>query len=209
VTAAELVEQAITEFGFDATAEQGLAWLNARHRKMVAKALWLRKAQDLGVTTAGQAVYATGANVVELHELTVDGQDYRRTRRLDMIAGRNSSLALEGYGGVFIVSGDDAGATEFELYPVPSTAGDAIQAFASVLPDELEAGDTPVVPPDFYDALVEGVIATGLSRDTEQLGAADRFEGRFDMETERLRRLARTRWKGTGPRQIRVVGINA
>lgn len=209
-TAAELIEEAIEEFGFDLTEARGLKMLNARYSKMVAEARWLRVTIDLGVTVADQASYAVDPDVVELYELTIGGLGYTKGRRQDMIAGRQNRLSLRGTGGLFIPDADASGTDRFTIYPVPgSPAGDAIQAFAAVQPPELGLNDRPLVPVDFLDGLVEGMIATGLARDSEQLNAADRFEARFNAEVERLRLLAKRRLRGSGPRQIRVVGINA
>lgn len=209
-TAQELVAEAVDEFGFDLTQARGLQILNARYSKMVAEARWLRVTIDMGVTVADQESYAADPDVVELYELQIGGLGYTKARRQDMIASRLGRLSLRGSGGVFIPDADGTGADRFTVYPVPgSPAGDAITAFAAVLPPALALGDVPVVPADFLDGLVEGVIATGLARDAEQLAAADRFEARFNAEVERLRVLGKRRLRGNGPRQIRVLGINA
>lgn len=208
-TAGDLVGQARNEVGFDASEAQVLVWLNDRHGRMISESLWLRKSLEVDTTTADQAFYVTPTSIVELLELTVNGLGYTKARRQDMIAGRLGRLSLSGTGGVFIPDADMTGAAGVTLYPTPGEDGLSIVAFAAVRPDDLELADSPLVPPEFFSALVDGVVATGMARDAGQIAAADRFEARFDAAVEKLRRLGKRQLRGGGPRQIRVAGVNA
>lgn len=65
------------------------------------------------------------------------------------------------------------------------------------------------VPSEFYDALIEGAIATGLTRVESRPDLAAPFETKFaDACTELLTEVNK-RYRGSGPAQIRLAGINA
>lgn len=206
LTVQQLVDQVVDEAGFDITDVQALRWVNARHRKMCARARSLRATIQVATATAGTSVYSVDPDIVELYELTVGGSPYQMIAHEDITAA-NASLEWIG-SNVFAASSDANGIASFTLYPAPTVSGDAIQMVASIVPADLALTDYPQIPTDFQDALVEGAIATGLARVDEQIAAADRFEARFDQACEELRRRTNSRLNGSSV-TLRVVGINA
>lgn len=200
-----LVSQIKTEAGFDITDDQALRWLNARHRKMLARSHYLKARVSLGTTVAGQAYYPFDSDIVEIYDLDVGGVSYTRIGRDDADSAARGRLRITR---AFYPDHDATGATRITLYPAPSTGGVAIEAYAAIQPPDLTLTDYPKVPVDFQDALVEGAIATGMARDIEQVAVADRFEARFDAACQELRRRAAGRVRGDVV-QMRIVGINA
>jgi hypothetical protein len=77
-------------------------------------------------------------------------------------------------------------------------------------PRDLRLDQSPVIPPNYVDALVAGAIATGLSRSAGDFrpDLAQRFEDQFIAATEELRLETLRRLRTRNP-QIRVVGLNA
>lgn len=207
LTVQQLVDQVVDETGFDVTDTQALRWINARHRKMCARARSFRAIVQVGTATADQASYSVDADLVEMYELTVDGTPYERVALEDVTAGTAGLVTISSHG-VFAATSDANGVSAVRLYPAPSESGAAIQLFGSMVPPDLALTDYPQVPVDFQDALVEGAIATGMARDAGQIGVADRFEARFDRACEELRRRTNSRLRGSSV-TLRIVGINA
>lgn len=204
-TVATLVSQVKDEAGFDATDAVVLRWLNARHRRMVARSRCLKATVSVGVTVADQASYPIDTGIIEVYEVQVGGTAYQRVGRDDAALATSGRLYMSN---TFYANSDNSGVSELTIYPAPGTGGDAISMYAAILPPDLDLADYPMVPIDFQDALVEGAIATGMARDIEQVAVADRFEARFDQACEELRRRVNSRIGGGGL-QVRVVGINA
>lgn len=200
---ATLLTQIRDEAGFDVTETQALRWLNARHRKMIARSRCLRATLSVGTTVADTGSYPLNTDVVAVYQVQVGGTAYSRIGRDDAAASGRLLISNS-----FYANADGSGTIELTLYPAPTEAGAAITAFAAILPPDLDADDYPLVPIDFQDALVEGAIATGMARDIEQVGIADRFEDRFDRACEELRRRTNSQVAG-GSVQMRVVGVNA
>lgn len=204
-TVGVLLSQITNEAGFDVTETQALRWLNARHRKMVARSRCLQATLNLGLTVAGTASYAMDPDAIEVYEVQVGGTSFQRIGREDAANAAAGRLWITG---AFYANADSAGVSELTLYGTPTESGDEITAYAAVMPPDLTSDDYPLIPIDFNDALVEGAIATGMARDIEQVAVADRFEARFDAACQELRRRVNARLGGTAV-QLRVIGINA
>jgi hypothetical protein len=194
----------------DVSTTEALTQLNRRHRTMVARAKCLRKRIAVASTTANVAEYPL--DVIELYALEVAGVPYGKARRPDIYGYSQGTLLWSGPdgSGLIVADADAAGVTGITLIPTPTQTGLAITAFAAVKPDDLAAGgpaSTIKVDNDFYNALVEGACATFLRR----IGEGDPGTGEqiFDGACEEMRRRAARRFRGAGPAQIRVQGINA
>lgn len=204
-TMGELVDELLEIAGLDVEPERALAWLNDRHAEMVAKARALKQRLALGVTDGGASIVAP--NVVELYELKIGGSSYKRVRRQDMEKARAQQLRISWPGLIFSSEANVGGNATFEIYPGPA-ADQEIEVFAAMRPPNLGRGDRTMVPRERERALIEGAFATGLAFDTEQLGAADRFEGRFDLACAELYREVKRQFRGSGPSQILLHGVN-
>lgn len=203
-----LIDQVVDEYGFDITAPQALREIDVRHKTMVARALANRRTITVGTTVAGQQTYPVTA--LEVYEVYVDGVPYGKAPRRSVAAERAGTLRWKpSWQGLFVATADSAGVAELGLIPVPTTAGLAITAFVAALADPLTQGGNIVVDDDMANALVEGAAATFFARDAEQIPSADRNEVRFDLACEGYRRRVASRFRGPGPAQIRVQGINA
>lgn len=207
----QLVTDVREEGQFDATEAQVLNWLTRRHRKMVVRSRCFRKTVSLGSTGAGQRGYALPAEVVEILELRVAGAVYGNARHEDLAQGARGWLWLGGDGGVAARDDDEDGVEMIALYPTPTVAGDSIEIFAAVRPPDLVIGtdSTLRIPEDFTDQLVAGAIATGLRRLEHRPDLAQPYEQDFADGCEELRRQVQRKHRGSGPQQIRVVGLNA
>lgn len=207
-----LVDDVRVEGGFDATEPQALRWLNRAWRRMIGEAKAYRKVVAVGNTVAGTAFYAF--NPIEAYSFEVGGRPYGKARRSDIYASAQNRLVWEGDGGLIVSSANSTGVPGIEIIPVPS-AVEAITSFAAMVPADLTI-DTPgndllaqVLGGDFHDELVAGAVATGLGRLERRKDEAAPFEREFLAGTERLRLRVRRRFRGPGPAQIRVMGVNA
>jgi hypothetical protein len=211
-TVQELLDNVRVEGGFDATEAQALQWLNRRWQTMVTEALAYRKVVAVGTTVAGQGFYPFAP--VKAFSFEVDGVPYGKGRRPDIYADSQGGLWLSGDGGVIVAGADATGARGITLVPSPS-AGQAITSFAAVAPPALTndaSGNTlllAVLEDQFSDELAAGAMATGLRRLRRRPDLSVAYEQEFAAGTERLRVRTRQRFRGQGPAQIRIVGVNA
>jgi hypothetical protein len=203
--ASEIVAAVVAEGGFDTTSSQTpaatvLSWVNAKYRQMVADSKWRKAVISLGPTVAGQSQYAVPDNVVDLRTIRVNGS---RTWALASIEGlwglQASDLALSSDAvGAFASSDTAAGGQVIELYPAPDTSGYAIDGMAALLPTDLALTDTPIVPADLHQALVDGAIGMGMGRVFERHDAEAVYEQRFQDGVQKLMRRTKSRI-GSGP----------
>jgi hypothetical protein len=190
-TAGDLVNEVITRVGFDVSPDEGLAALNERHKTMCVRAEVLRSPIAL-VTVAGQSDYTLPTNAADVDRVLVDGQD--ATFAPDV---------AHGYGCGWAVVAQADGTSTLRILPAPDQDGQAVSVVAVIRPDDLTATDAPLVPPEFYRQLREGVAATFYADEPEQMSVADRMEARFDTACQELRTQLR-RGRRAGPAQIRV-----
>lgn len=203
VTAQSLVDEVIDQWGFDVDAATGLKWLNRRHKTMVRRGRSNRRTIEIGVTVAGQSDYPVAA--FDVYSVTVGEVPYRKARRSDQRAYTRGQLVWTPSDvGLFVAKADENGASQLGLIPPPGEAGLTIEVFAAVAADDLTLTSELLVDEDYHEGLQEGMAATGYARDSEQMGAADRCEARFDAKCEELRQETARRFRGHGPAQIRV-----
>lgn len=196
----------------DVTAVEALSALNRRHRTMVSRARSYRKVVELGPTVAGTGFYAAPAGLVEFLPggLRVGGIPYSKARRDDVYAQAQGTLSWTGPGGLVVVDADDTGVQGLSFVPEPTEDDLSIEAFVALLPADVVSGNPATalrVDADMYDALVDAASATFLWRQGE--GDYATAEQRFDAACEELRRRVNHRFRGPGPAQIRLQGINA
>lgn len=210
---AQLIEDVRGEGGFDATEAQVLRWLNRKWFQMVTEARAFRKAVAVGTTTAGEAFYPFSP--VEAYSFELNGVPYGRARRPDVYAQEQGRLVWEGDGGLILGGADIAGVRGITLIPAPEEDGLEITSFAAVKPDPLTndaAGDAlllAVLEDEFSDELVAGAIATALGRLRRRPDLAASYEQVFGGGVDRLLLRTKRRFRGGGPAQIRVQGVNA
>lgn len=65
------------------------------------------------------------------------------------------------------------------------------------------------IPPEFYDDLISGAIATGLERVESRPDLAAPYEAKFDAACGELQTQVSKRYRNSGPAEIRVQGRNA
>lgn len=206
-TMGDLADELVSIIGFGVTDAKALEWINAAQKLMIARAKAMRRTLD-GITTDGTGTVETPLSVVELYWVRIDGVSYQKVPRDTMEALRADDAVLSFPGLAYAVEADTSGVPTFEVYPAPD-AGLDVECFAAVVPDGQVAADTPHIPDEYVDALVEKGAARGYAYVPEQLGAADRFEARFDATCQEYSRRVARQWRGSGPTQIRVVGLNA
>lgn len=207
----EIVATVADQGGFDTRATgsstadvQG--WVNEAYRKLVVRSRWRKAQVQIATTVVDQAEYALSDDVVDILEgVIVDGAPYSSVGQETLWRLKNGNATADG--GVWAGDYTDTGAQQIELYPAPAEAGLSIQALALLAPAALSDGDTPIVPVDFHDAIVDGAIATGLRREDERIAEADSYEARFREEIETLRRRGNMRLS-SGPVQIQVGGFH-
>lgn len=194
----------------DLTAAEALTRLNRAHRRFVSRARAFRKTVSIGPTVAAQSAYALPSGLVELWEVQVAGVTYGRALHTDIALDVQGWLLLDGLGGVIAPEESASGAREVSLIPAPVTGGDTVTVRGAFSPADLVAGgaaSTILVDDDFYDDLVECAVAPVLRRLGE--GDPDTLEAKTEARVEEFARRVRRRYRGPGPAQIRVQGINA
>lgn len=215
-TVAQLVEQVIDEGQFDASNAQALRWLTVRQRQMCRRSKWYRKTLSVGPTADGQATYTLPDEVVEVLMVLVDGKVYGHLRMQDPPEGALGWVWLGGTGGIAGRADSDSGEQQLQLFPAPLAGGQLepgkpISVYAVCRPPDLsEANDaTLVIPGEYMDALVSGAIATGMLRTEDRPDLAGNHETVFVNACGELAQQSNRRFRGVGPAQIRVVGVNA
>lgn len=209
-TVQQMVTQVLTEGQFDASSDQALAWLDARHKTMVARSRCYRRTLSIGSTVDGQRDYALPGELVELLQVNVGGIDVPKARSTDLSPLTQGTYALvDAEGSIFAPDEDSAGALEIAFYPIPDTSGKPILVRGAFLPPDLDIGDntTVKVPADFHDRLVNGALATALERLENRLDLSATHDGKFDQGCEELRKRVSRRYRGPGPARIRFTTV--
>lgn len=206
-----VVDAIVQEANFDVTNATALTWLNRRHRTMVVRARALKETISAGSTVIGQADYTLPAGVVEVYEFDVGGIPFTRGRRTDIASNAQGLLWLYAPNGAGLIAAnaDSTGAAKFTITPVPTSVL-AISLFAAMQPADLDTAvdATLLVPSRFVEGLIAGGMATGYYREG-QVQLAQVQEQRFDAACEEWRLDVRKQMRGSGPVQIRIVGVNA
>ena len=214
-TVGELVANVLSEASFDATEAQALQWLSRKHELMVVRAKCFRQKIQIGPTVSEQAQYAVPARVVEIRELKVANVPYGTGKHRDIAENELGYIWLDGIyvaagGGLEVRDYDESGNSLVTLVPTPTEAGLEVTLSAVCRPEPLVIGQAGVrIPPEFYDALVAGAVATGLQRLESRPDLAQSNEAIFTAGCLELLRQTNQRYRGSGPAQIRVVGLNA
>ena len=215
-TVSQLVEAVLNEGQFDASNTQALRWLTVRQRQMCRRSRCYRKTLSIGPTVNAQTAYAVPAEVVEILMVEVDGKVYGHLRMNDPSEGALGWIWLGGVGGIAGRYDSSAGEAMLWLYPAPLVGGPlepgkAISLKAVCRPPDLEEGKdaTLVIPGEHVDALVSGAIATGMLRTEDRPDLAAAHEQIFTAACAELTQQTNRRFRGIGPAQIRVQGVNA
>ncbi len=210
-TVQQLVTAVIEDGNFDVSEDRALAWLDARHALMVVRARSLRVSEEIGPTVVDQQTYDLPSDVVQIFSVTVDGVPQGNLANEDLPNANRGFLLLSGDGQAIAPSEDSDGDGMVALVPVPSTAGLSVVLRAARRPPALVIGDesTLRIPTEFCDALIAGAIATGLLRSEQRPDLAANFEQIFGGGAEEFRVQTARKYRGAGPAQIRVQGINA
>lgn len=200
---------AVVASGGDTDATEALRRLNQAHEKMVGGSGWLRATLVMGPTVAGTAFYALPVRVVEALFFSVGGVPCGKARHPDVYGYSRDTLLWVGPNTLLVADGDANGVAGVTMIPTPTSAL-AVSVYGKVLPAAaLALGAAPVTPTDMDEALENYAIALCRERDDARMDAGSAGRGLFDVEVERLRRRAAKRFRGNGPSQIRVVGLNA
>jgi hypothetical protein len=202
VTLQQLIDAVRTEGGFDVSPEQAKAWILQRYKAMVARAGWRMATVDVAMSVAGESQYTLSDDLVDVRRVLVGGTPYDLISAEEMFDLKSGRRFKTGVGGLFAPAWDADAGKFVEVYPAPDTDGEAISALAAVEPPDIETMESPDIPVDLHEYLVDGAIAVGLARIDERLPEADRFEQRFEDGVEKLRRRRNTR-VGSGPQAIR------
>lgn len=207
MTGQELVDQ-VKQQGFDNTDAEILGWADERQKEMVATARARRKRLSAGPTVADQASYSMPAGVVEIYEVTVDGEPYGRSPHTDIAQANQADLVWVG-NGLYVADADSSAVDKITLIPTPEEAGSTVEIYAAVKPDTLTLGGTVFIPDEFVRYLRYGAMATGWDLNAEDGNTSQRYEAGFETGKELYRRWVARRFRGSGPAQIRVKGFNA
>jgi hypothetical protein len=210
----DAVAKVAAEGGFDSSSSSTstttiLGWVVERVRSALAESKYRRVIRDLGPTVAGDGSYALTADIVDVRMLRVGSSTPYAVASPEHLweIEAGDRVLLAGTPGVFVGNFEaDADAT-IDIYPVPSTAGQAISALVAVVPAaaDLELADTIPLPDDVVERIaVDGAIATGMARVYARHDDAQAFEARYRDGVQVLARRANSR-VGGGAVQIPIV----
>jgi hypothetical protein len=209
VNFATMTTAVVQQGGFDTDASNTPtatveSWINEKYRELVARSLWRKILVDLGPTVANQAQYAIDADIVDIRALRLDsGRRWLRVSTEQLFDLQSDDAWLSRAEGAYAPNFEADGDAVVELWPVPDTAGQAINTLSAVYPADLTGADVPKVPVDFHEAIVSGAIGLGLLRIEENAAAAAPYDLLFEAAVSRLTRRANSR-VGSGPTQARV-----
>lgn len=217
LTVEQLVNGVLEDGQMDLSQEQALRMLNARHRKMVARARAYRQMLNIGNTAAGVSSYPLPAGIVEILQVTVGGYVYGQARHNDFAEGELGYVWLGGgMGGIAGREDTAAGVAQLRIFPAPKAGespgpGAEISVYAAVEPGVLSIGaDANIaIPDEFEDQLVAGALATAFLRIESRPDLAAQHEAVFEEGCQELLRVVNRKFRGSGPARIRIVGINA
>ena len=202
---AAMVDAVMNEGNFDITEAQALRWLTRAHRRMCSRANCIRRRIDIGPADDRDS-YDLPAEVVQLREVLVGGEPYGTGIHADVAVGQY--LLIDGPG----VTAEDAtpgGAAQLVLIPAPAP-GVSIQVFAYCRAEPLVVGDdtTLGIPEEFDQDVIAGAVAWGLQFEAMRPDLAPEFWTQFNEGCTELLKSTRRRFRGPGPTQIRVQGLN-
>lgn len=205
-TVSQLVTDILEEGSFDATDTQALRWLNRRHKQMCARARLYRKTQAM--TRVSAALYSV-TGLVEAMAVGTPSQPYSRGRHVDLAGISDGTLPISA-GGALYVEREDG----LLLYPDPDPDVESlpVSVYGAFEAPDLELDNNPglLVDADAIEGLLAGVFATALARPGEaRQDMAVAYEATFSAACEELRVRVNRRYRGGGPRLIRIVGVNA
>jgi hypothetical protein len=191
-----------------------LGWITEAVQSAVAEAQWLKQVRELGPTVVAQPQYLMDADIVDLATLRVAGSLPWARTNLDKM------WRLEaGYGWVrdapgAFAQGEDAQSGQdvsnaqkwVRLWPVPTTAGQSIEADCAVQHPAFAASDATVIqiPDDIVRSIaVDGAIGLGLQYAHGRADLAAGFMQSWADGKKRLEKRTKSRM-GSGPHQAQV-----
>lgn len=190
----EMQSATASEGGFD-TASSNVStatitrWINSAYRELVVQSRWRVERVTVGTTISGTSTYAAPANVAFIEAVRVGDADY------DLISEEGLWYGRTGTDRRFSFR-----AGTIDLYPTP-TGGLEITALAVMSPVALaNPEDTPIVPIDLHERIVDGAIAMGLER-VDESDSSQVFEARFRSGILELRR---RRYRATVPFRVEM-----
>jgi hypothetical protein len=212
-TADVIVADVKAQGGFDVDDATIYGLLNEVHKEVVGAAKWLEAIESLGATVAGVATYDLADSIVDVASINIDPGDgtgpgdWRRVGVREIWDLQGGRSFLRGAGGVFSPYFKADGTKQLALYPVPTLAGLAITGLVALIPSDLVAGQSPVIPEDMHARLKDGVISLGLMRLENRNDLAASFEQRKDAMAGELARRKNSR-VGSEPTRMLVEGYD-
>lgn len=183
--------------------------VNQAYQALVVRAKFLQKSITLGTTVAEQAVYDfPESDLVQIESVWIGTVCYDRVgleELREVVAGRGR--IEDPRRGIVSPYFDSTGNPQFRLYPVPGESGETIDGIVVDTPAELTAGQSPVTPVDFDQAIIDGARARIYDEEDEDGGNRERLDAKFDSEVRRLEGRKHTRI-GRGPQQARIHNIH-
>ena len=206
----DLVTTVKTQHGVDATDVEVKAALNDRYVELVVRSRYRMAETAIGTTVSGTSNYDLPSTIADLDTLRVGSSQYHRCGQRDLWDLKYDQGRWLAYGvaGVFAPDWTSAGTPQVELYPVPSTSGDAITGLCAIEPTALSAdSDVPAVPQEYHAAIADGAASRLILRYDERPDIAQGLEQQFQAAITALRARKNSR-VGSGPVQIQVKGFH-
>lgn len=211
MTKAQLRTRVLTDFGFDVASATVDDIVFDRYRALVVESKFREALVVLDQTAAGQTVFDLASTYADVHTLVIGTSEYSRVGARTLIGLKSGRLRMrlgQGEAGVFGPAFTSAGVPAIELYPEPETAGQDLAALVAEEPAAFSSdSDVPAIPAHLHRYIVYGAIAELLSIDSERFQEADRYEAMFEQGIAKLRAYKTSR-VGSGPAQIKVVGVH-
>lgn len=189
--------------GFDFDPAQTASLLNEGLKRFAARSEWMKAEVSLGPTVAGQEQYGLPTNVVKLRGLAVAGAPYTAVDVLTLWQYKVSGLPRRVVGAYAERFNDDGNLKTLSLFPIPDTAGIAINGLAVITPDDLSGNDKLPFPPEFNRGPLDYAKGIAYEDVDENAQAGVYYIARADERADELRLEAQSR-TGSGPYRIPV-----
>ncbi len=192
--------------GFDVSSVRAETIAQRAVKSLAAASHWIKAELELGPTVAGSANYSLPEKIVRLFDMAIENSPYGRRDIAvlwDLRSGRSQLGGEEG--GVFAERfSADGKSKSFDIYPTPESALPVL-GLASIVPDDLAAGDTLPFPEQYRGALLDFARVELYEQTEENKALAESYEKRALSRAEGLYLLANAR-TGRGPWKIPVAG---
>lgn len=204
ITFGQMISQLQGIAGVEVTDEEAKALLNEGYIKLVCESDYNRA--NLTIPITGAEFYPMPPSVYRVLKVWVNDQFFIPQDQQTAERMKSNELWNRGHG-LWWIEFDQAAEESIGLYPKPDQGEMVVQAV--VRPALLvDPDDEPVAcPPEFRRAIIDYAAGVGLGGLEDDLESRQFHTEQFELARAQLRGLRYSK-AGSGPRQVRVVGVH-